>query len=47
MCFGVVVVGGVVLIESSVGTPDEVVYGVTRKLEGMSQRMRATLAPEE
>lgn len=44
-CQGTVVVGGVVLVESPIGTPEEVVHSVTRKLEGMSQRMRATLAP--
>lgn len=44
-CQATVVIGGVVLVESPIGTPEEVVHSVTRKLEGMSQRMRATLTP--
>lgn len=42
---GVVVVGGAVLVESPEGTVEDVIHTVTRKLEGMSQRMRATLTP--
>lgn len=43
---GVVVIGGVILVESEPSTPEEAVAFVTKKLQGMSQRMmRATQHP--